>query len=79
MGQRGDQGPVQFLLITELLRCCFFVFFLVGGGLHLQHMDVSRLGVELELYLLACIYSHSNPRSEVHLRPTPQLTAMPDP
>ena len=28
----------------------FFFFFL---GLHLQHMEVSRLGVELELQLLA--------------------------
>ena len=28
-----------------------FFFFL---GLHLQHMDVPRLGVKLELQLLAC-------------------------
>ena len=24
-------------------------------------------------------HSHSNPRSKLHMRPTPQLTAMPDP
>ena len=40
-------------------------------------MEVPRLGVVLELSLLA--YSHSNAESELRLQPTPQLTAMPDP
>ena len=43
---------------------------------HLWHMEVPRLGVELELQLLQ---GHTNARSEPHLRPMPQLVAMPDP
>ena len=31
----------------------FFLFFWGGAGLHLQHMEVPRLEVELEIHLLA--------------------------
>jgi len=40
-------------------------------GPHRWHMEVPRLGGEK-----GC--SHSNTGSELHLQPTPQLTAMPD-
>ena len=68
---------------------CFFHFL----GPYPWHMEVPRLGVELELELLvyttatamqdpSCVcdlhHSDSNAGSEPHLRPTPQLTAMPD-
>ena len=103
----------------------FFCFFFAFLGPHPQHVEVPRLGVELELqlpvyttatatpdpncvcdlhhssrqrqirtssvaYTIAtatpdqnCVcglhHSHSDSGSEQHLRPTPQLTAMPDP
>ena len=44
----------------------FFFFFL---GPHLRHMEVPRLGVQLELQLQA--YATVTPRSEPHLQPTP--------
>ena len=47
-------------------------------GLHLQHMEVPWLGVELELQLLALYHSHSNTGSEPHLQPMLQLVAMVD-
>ena len=31
----------------------FIIAFFLGGGLHLQHMEVPRLGVQSELQLLA--------------------------
>ena len=37
-------------------------------------MEILGLGVESSLY-----HSHSNAGSELHLRPTLQLEAMPDP
>ena len=43
------------------------------------HMEVPRLGVELELQPAGLRHSHSNTRSELHLGPTPQFTATPDP
>ena len=36
-------------------------FFLVFLGLHLQHMEVSRLGVESELWLLAYVTATATP------------------
>ena len=43
------EGP-QELWITVIL---FFFFFFCLLGLHMQHMEVPRLKVELELQLLA--------------------------
>ena len=40
-------------LLSLLFVLCFFFFFLVFLGLHLWHMKVPRLGVELELQLPA--------------------------
>ena len=53
-----------------------FNFIFVFLGLHLQHIEVSRLGFESELQLLT--YATAA-RSEPHLHPTPQLTATLDP
>ena len=55
----------------------FLLFFFFS--LRLQHMEVPRLGVKVELQIPAYTTAHSNARSEPHLQPTPQLTAMPDP
>ena len=54
---------------------CLFSLFL---GLHLRHTEVPKLGSKQSVAAGLC-QSHSNARSEQHLQPTPQLTAMPDP
>ena len=53
------------------------IFFAILGP-HPQHMEAPRLGVESELQLPAYITVTAT-GSEPHLRPTPQLTAAPDP
>ena len=62
-----------FLLLLSFLS---FVFL---GPHHGIWMEGARLGVELELQLLALRHSHSNSGSKPHLWPVPQSTAMPDP
>ena len=53
------------------------VFFL---GLHLRHVEVPQLGVELDSAAAAGLrHSHSNTGSELYLQTTPQLVAMQDP
>ena len=74
---RSDNGrSLTQCSARELLQMIFFFVFL---GLHLWHMEVTRLGVKLELQLLACHHSHSNAGSKLCLQPTPSLLAMPDP
>ena len=85
----------KFLKCSKKILFCFtYIFIFVFLGLHLRHMEVPRLGVQSELQLPAYTtaiatpgpsrvydlhHSHSNARSEPHLLPTPQLTAMLDP
>ena len=57
--------------------CCLFVC-LVFLGPYLWYMEVSRIGVESELPLLAFTTAMPDP-SHVCLQPTPQLMATPDP
>ena len=59
--------------LVDVAPPLFFCFL----GLHQWHMEVPRLEVESELQLLE--HSHSNSGTKPRLRPTPQLTAMPDP
>ena len=53
----GSSSIISKLLFIYLFIYCFL-------GLHLQHMEVPRLGVESELQLPD---SHSNARSKLHL------------
>ena len=46
-------------------------------GLHPRHMEVPRLGGPSRARAASLHHSHAG--SEPHLRPTPQLMAMPDP
>ena len=56
---------------------CFVLLFL---RLHPWHMEVPRLGRgQMGAVAAGLRQSHSNARSEPGLRPTPQLTATPDP
>ena len=61
-------------ILLRLLNIFFFFFFL---GPHLHHMEVPRLGIGATAAGLH--HSHSDAGSELRLRPTPQLMAMPDP
>ena len=61
--------------ILEDYILCFFFFFL---GLHLQHIDVPRLRGQIGASAASLHHSHNNTGSELHLPPTPQLTATPD-
>ena len=54
----------------------FATFFFFVVELHLWHMEVPRLG---QIRDAAASLYHSHTSSELHLWPTPQLVAMPDP
>ena len=54
--------PQQELLSLFFLRVNFFFIFL---GLHSQHMEVPRLGVEPEAVVAGLL--HSKTRSKLHL------------
>ena len=61
---------------------CFVFFnfpFLPFLGPLPRHMEVPRLGVELELLLLAYARATAKRGPELCLQPTPQFTATPDP
>ena len=64
---------VPGMLFTPLCTAGSFLFFFFFSGLHPQHMEVSRLGVKLELH------SHSHMGSESRLRPIPYFMATLDP
>ena len=64
----------QVFAICELFLSLFFCFL----GLHSRNMEVPRLGIKLELQLLAYAIAHSTTATAC-LRPTPQLTATLDP
>ena len=63
-----------------IIQSCFFSFFFslffVFLGPHQQHMEVPRLGVKSGAVATGLCHSHSKARSEPHMWPTPQLTAM---
>ena len=70
------------ILLRTVLNICIFVLLcsvFCFLGPHSPHMEVPRLGVDLEPRLLACATATSNIRSKLHLRPAPQFTATPDP
>ena len=68
----GRRHGVRFGLLPT-----FFFFFLVSLGPHPQYTEVPR--ARGRIGARAAGHSHSNARSEPHLRPTAQLMAMPDP
>ena len=67
-----------FFLFKNKNIILFFFFFLVFLGPPLRHMEVPRLGVELELQLL--IYATATATGDPsRMQLTPQLIATPDP
>ena len=69
---KRKKNPYTFIYLTIFVYSSFFKS-------DLQHMEVPRLGVKLQLQLPALHHSHSNVGSELRLQATPQLTATPDP
>ena len=58
----------------------FFFFFFFGIlGLHLQHMEIPRLGLKQGAVAADLHQSHSNTRSKLSLQTTPQLMETLDP
>ena len=89
-GRLGAQLIFPYWQITERFQksvsstyagngFCFLFLFVCFSflGPYPRHMEVPRMGVELQLQLLAYTTgcSHSNAGSQLHLRPTLQLTA----
>ena len=69
--------PVTTHLFQDTAFLFSFPFFFLRP--HLQHMEGPRLGVESELQLPAYGPQSPNAGSELHLLPTPQFVATPDP
>ena len=77
--QQPRRKPQKFSLYTatkQEFSELFFFFFLWP---HLRHIEVPRLGVELEFAAASLSHSHCNTRSKPHLQPILQLAATPDP
>ena len=64
---RYNLNHVAFFFLFWLFRAAPVVY---GGSQARGQIGAVAAGLN---------YSHSNTESELHLRPTPQLTAMPDP
>ena len=64
-------------LIFYFLFIYLFIYF-VFLGLYPRHLGVLRLGVKSELHVLAYATATAMPDPS-HMRPAPQLTAMPNP
>ena len=74
-GKAGRDKQLEDRCFQHLPGIYFFLFFFsfflsVFLGLHLRHVEVPRLGVQSELQAAGLHHSHSNVRSEPHLRHT---------
>jgi len=71
-GPSGPDSPFPFIIFFFFLSFCLFRASpeAYGGSQARGLMGATAAGLR---------HSHSNARSEPHLRPTPQLTATPDP
>ena len=76
---RADLLKIFFSLKSFFFFFFLFLFFLLFLGLHLWHMEVSRLGGPIGAVATGLPHSHSNTGSETHLWPTAQLKATLDP
>ena len=69
-------GLEVFLVVVVVV--CFFVFFAFSRAAPAAHGDSQARGL-IGAVAAGLRHSHSNMGSEPCLRPTPQLTATPDP
>ena len=70
---------LSHLIIATLTAILKLFIYLAILGPHLQYMEVARLGVKSKLQPTDLTVPHSHTVCELRLRPTPQLTATPDP
>ena len=61
-----NKGDGAFFFAFLLVLFCFVLFCFAVLGLHMRHVEVHRLGVELELQLPAYTTTHCNARSLTH-------------
>ena len=73
-----DSSSRRLSPIVLNFRFYFLFYFICFLGLHLQYVDVPRLGGRIGATAAGHSDSHSNARSELCLWPTPWLTAMLD-
>ena len=71
-------GLLSFSVAQETHQKIKWVFFFFFLGLNPRPMDVPGLGGPIRATAAGLHHSHSNAKSEQHLRPIPQLMAMPD-
>ena len=68
---KADSEDTHFILF-------YFVFFAISRAAPVAYGGSKARGI-IRAAAASLRHSHSNARSKPHLRPTPQLTAMPDP
>ena len=76
----GETGKVEGIYVMYLSDKKFYLFIYFS---HFRDTPVAYGGYQARGPITAVstslCHSHSNAGSELHLQPTPQLTAMPDP
>ena len=85
VGQWGHGTSCTFCSLLLLcdpktaLKIRPFFFFFCFLGPYPWHMELPRLGNHIGATASGLHHSHSNTGSKLHLQPTPQLAATPDP
>ena len=74
VSSKGQPAFLSFSLFHPSFLSSFLLF-----GLHLQDMEVPRLGGQIGAAAASLHHSHSTAGSEPSLQPTPQLRATLDP
>ena len=74
----GPWITLVFIFFIFIIFFNFLAFWLFLGPLP-RHMEIPRLGGLIKAVATGLHQSHRNSGSELHLQPTPQLAAMPDP
>ena len=73
-----QKKPKSSLLVQSTWLINFFFFFCLFKAASVAYGDSQARGL-IGAVAAALYHSHSNAGSQLHLRPTPQVTAMPDP
>ena len=79
-----SEGPYAGLILVDLWFDIFYLIFIFFGLFAFSRATPAAYGSSQARGRTGAVaaglhQSHSNARSEQHLKPTPQLTAMPDP
>ena len=78
-GRERERGKsLQSFVLSVCLFVCLFCLFAISWAAPMAYGGSQARG-QIGAVAASLRQSHSNVGSEPHLRPTPQLTAMPDP